>query len=364
MMPDGKRARALKLVVPVAALVVAGAGLLAIATESVLAVEVVVPISLLLLVGGIFVLAQLVEGTRTQTEQRALEEREARARQILDRAHEAYIAMDHTGVVTAWNSTAETMFGWTREEAIGRTVADLIVPPGVQERHLRGVERFREHRYGPMVGRRMEVIGMHRDGGEIPVEISITVVDEPDGAYSFHGFVRDITERRLLEAQQAELLEEAKESARIDPLTSLPNRRGWDESLTREIGRARREKTPLCVAVLDLDHFKRFNDAHGHQAGDRLLRRAGSAWKLALRQSDLIARYGGEEFAVLLPTCDLDEAMIVIERLREVTPEHQTVSAGVAEWNGYETTDAMIDRADLALYNAKRGGRDRANAAA
>ena len=126
------------------------------------------------------------------------------------------------------------------------------------------------------------------------------------------------------------MLEAAKESARIDALTTLPNRRGWDEALSRELARARREQTPFCIALLDLDHFKAFNDTNGHQAGDRLLRRAASAWKLALRQSDLVARYGGEEFAVLLPICDLDEAMEVIERLRAATPEGQTVSAGVA----------------------------------
>ncbi len=205
---------------------------------------------------------------------------------------------------------------------------------------------------------------MHRDGAELPVELSIIAIEEPEGEQSFHGFVRDITERKLLETQQAELLEAAKESARIDALTTLPNRRGWDEALQRELARARREKTPFCIALLDLDHFKAFNDTHGHQAGDRLLRRGASGWKLALRQSDLVARYGGEEFAVLLPICQLDEAMEVIERLRAATPEGQTVSAGVAEWNGYEGEEALIDRADLALYNAKRAGRDRTTAAA
>ena len=214
-----------------------------------------------------------------------------------------------------------------------------------------------------MLQGRSEVIAIHRDGAELPVELSIIAIDD-EGGKSFHGFVRDITERKLLETQQAEMLEAAKESARIDALTTLPNRRGWDEALSRELARARREQSPFCIALLDLDHFKEFNDTHGHQAGDRLLRRGASAWKLALRQSDLVARYGGEEFAVLLPICELDEAMQVIERLRASTPEDQTVSAGVAEWNGYEAEEALIDRADLALYNAKREGRDRTTAAA
>jgi diguanylate cyclase (GGDEF)-like protein len=194
--------------------------------------------------------------------------------------------------------------------------------------------------------------------------MSIISVDEPDGGYSFHGFVRDITERKLLEAQQAELLAQAQESARMDPLTSTPNRRAWDEELERELSRARRSQRPLCVALLDLDHFKAFNDEYGHRSGDRLLRRAASGWKLAVRASDFLARYGGEEFAVLLPDCGIDEAMSVIERLRAVALDGQTVSAGVAEWNRYESAEALIDRADLALYKAKRDGRDRATAAA
>jgi diguanylate cyclase (GGDEF)-like protein/PAS domain S-box-containing protein len=282
---------------------------------------------------------------------------------ILDRSHEAYIAIDGDGLVIAWNAAAETMFGWQRSEAMGRDLADLIVPAELRYSHREGLKRFHETGHGPMIGPRTEMIARHRDGVDIPVELSITAIEE-DGGYSFHGFVRDITERKLLEAQQAELLAQAQESARMDQLTSTPNRRAWDEELARELSRARRSQRPLCVALLDLDHFKAFNDANGHRSGDRLLRRAASGWKLAVRASDFLARYGGEEFAVLLPDCGLDEAMSVIERLRAVTPDGQTVSAGVAEWNRYESAEALIDRADLALYKAKRDGRDRATAAA
>jgi diguanylate cyclase (GGDEF)-like protein/PAS domain S-box-containing protein len=364
LMPESRRRRMLALAIPVAAFAVAGAGLLAVAGGWDLEERAVAPASLVLLFGGILVLARLLQRTGKVAAERTVGERDERARQILDRSHEAYVAMDSEGVVTGWNAAAETTFGWRRDEAIGRTVAELIVPADVRERHTQALAAFDPARQSRMIGRRTELIAVHRDGTEIPVELSVTVVEEPGSGYSFHGFVRDITERRLLEAQQAEMLAAAKESARIDSLTALPNRRGWDEALSRELARARREKSTFCVALLDLDRFKDFNDAHGHGAGDRLLRRAGAAWKLALRQSDLLARYGGEEFAVLLPACGLEEATLVIERLRDVTPEGETVSAGVAEWNGYEAAEALIDRADLALYDAKRGGRDRTAAAA
>jgi diguanylate cyclase (GGDEF)-like protein/PAS domain S-box-containing protein len=296
--------------------------------------------------------------------ERLRNERKERTRRILDRSHEAYIEMDSAGRVVAWNAAAETMFGWPRDEALGRTVAELIIPEELRARHTEGIKHFLETGKGRVVGPRTELTAVHRDGSEIPVELSVTAIDEDGRGTTFHGFVRDITERKLLEVQQAELLARAEETARVDALTALPNRRAWDEELERELARAKRTQQRLCVALLDLDRFKAFNDTNGHQAGDRMLRRAGSAWRLAVRASDFVARYGGEEFSVLLPDCPIEEALTVIERLREVTPEGQTVSAGVAEWNRYESAEALIDRADFALYRAKRGGRDRAMTAA
>ena len=98
------------------------------------------------------------------------------------------------------------------------------------------------------------------------------------------------------------------------------NRRVWDQELPRELARATRSGQPLCVALIDMDRFKVFNDQHGHQAGDRLLKAAGAAWCANLRNTDLLARYGGEEFVLLLPTCALDDAIRIVERLRLVTP--------------------------------------------
>jgi diguanylate cyclase (GGDEF)-like protein len=113
----------------------------------------------------------------------------------------------------------------------------------------------------------------------------------------------------------------------------------------------------VCVALLDLDHFKAYNDEHGHPAGDRLLEAASAAWESRLRKTDLLARYGGEEFAVLLPECQLDNAMEIAERLRTAQPEG-TCSIGVADWDGRQGEDELIARADRALYAAKAGGRN------
>jgi diguanylate cyclase (GGDEF)-like protein len=147
--------------------------------------------------------------------------------------------------------------------------------------------------------------------------------------------------------------------AHRDALTGIPNRRAWDLELSREMARARRTGSPIAVAILDLDHFKIFNDRHGHQAGDRLLCDAVAAWQSRMRAGDLLARYGGEEFGAIITGVPLREAVEIIDRLRELTPLGQTFSAGLAGWNGEETPEQLVARADTALYAAKRNGRNR-----
>ena len=102
-----------------------------------------------------------------------------------------------------------------------------------------------------------------------------------------------------------------------------------------------------------------YNDRFGHQAGDRMLREAAGAWRSVLRETDLLARYGGEEFAVALPGCDAETASNLVERLRAVTPEGESCSAGLACWDRLESGEDLVGRADRALYAAKQSGRDR-----
>ncbi len=152
---------------------------------------------------------------------------------------------------------------------------------------------------------------------------------------------------------------EVRRLAAIDSLTGLFNRRSWDEHLARELARARRERRPLSVVMIDLDHFKEFNDAHGHPAGDRLLAEAAAGWRTVIRATDVLARYGGEEFTLALPDCTAGDALTLVDRLRTVIPMGQTCSAGVACWDGREPGSSLVARADRALYQAKIQGRDR-----
>ena len=169
----------------------------------------------------------------------------------------------------------------------------------------------------------------------------------------------------LVVARMSELVAQVQDQAaqlaalaNNDALTGIPNRRAWDLDLVREMVRARRGGTPLHVALLDVDHFKRFNDTNGHQAGDLLLKSAAASWKAQLREGDMLARYGGEEFAALLSGCSQAEAVAILDRVRGATPLGETVSIGVAQWDRRQSPEQLIGVADGALYQAKHQGRN------
>jgi diguanylate cyclase (GGDEF)-like protein len=177
----------------------------------------------------------------------------------------------------------------------------------------------------------------------------------PADARRTTGLLRLLASEAAFVIERADLLGRLTEIALTDVLTGLPNRRAWDRRLEQAI----RDAEPVCVAILDLDFFKAYNDDHGHQAGDRLLKEAAAAWRAELRPVDTLARYGGEEFVVLLHEPDLRATRRVVDRLRAATPRGQSCSAGVALRQDGEAAAALLGRADAALYAAKRAGRNR-----
>jgi diguanylate cyclase len=147
--------------------------------------------------------------------------------------------------------------------------------------------------------------------------------------------------------------------ARKDGLTGIANRRTWDHELSRACAIARDQGTPLSIAVLDMDHFKQFNDTLGHTMGDLVLKETATAWASILHGRGFIARFGGEEFAVLLPNLTADDAVGMLEQLRATVTHGQTCSIGLAMWDGVESPAHLFARADQAVYHAKHEGRDR-----
>lgn len=159
--------------------------------------------------------------------------------------------------------------------------------------------------------------------------------------------------------ERANLVDQLSVAVHTDALTGLPNRQALDDLLPQELERAARSGLPLCLAVIDLDHFKAYNDTHGHPAGDVLLRGAGLQVRSVLRSTDALVRFGGEAFLVVLPECDLPDARELLEALWCATPHEQGCSISVARWDGTETVAALLHRADQTMYLARNAGRDR-----
>lgn len=152
--------------------------------------------------------------------------------------------------------------------------------------------------------------------------------------------------------------DQLRELATRDELTGCPNRRALTEAMEREVARSRRYNMPLCLAVVDLDDFKAFNDTQGHAAGDQLLRHCADAWRGELRGEDVLARLGGDEFVLILPNADRDEGRTVLRRVLAATPMGQHASGGVALHIIGEAGAETLERADTDLYTEK--GRKRA----
>ena len=178
----------------------------------------------------------------------------------------------------------------------------------------------------------------------------------------------ELDKTRQAVAQQSQKLEQAKEEARVDALTGLPNRRAFDERIEQAHAAFTEEGTSYAVALLDVDHFKKFNDEHGHAVGDKVLEVVGEVLRRTQRGTDHVARYGGEEFVVLLERIPGHQAKSVVDRQRGRIGKSTlrvdgkdlsiTVSAGVAEIQPGESIKSVLERADQALYAAKEAGRN------
>jgi diguanylate cyclase (GGDEF)-like protein len=172
------------------------------------------------------------------------------------------------------------------------------------------------------------------------------------------GVTRDISERKMFEAELTRL-------AVTDPLTGLWNRRHTSELLSADLAQAHRHGQALTALMIDVDNFKSINDTHGHQTGDRVLVEIATRLREQIRSTDVVGRWGGEEFVVLLRYCGLRDAMATAEKLRQRIAEvpfdtlfSVSVSIGAAELQDTDDLASWIERADAALYAAKRAGRN------
>jgi diguanylate cyclase (GGDEF)-like protein/PAS domain S-box-containing protein len=314
---------------------------------------------------------------RKLTEEK-LKQSEARFRNLFEHTHDAVFMMDLSDHYLMVNQQACDMLGYTSAELLTLSVSDISAEIDqtreIHERLLQGEYIAHYDRYF-----------RKKDGTIFPVEINLELIKDAGGNPQYiQSIARDISQRKLAEedlkaaneelsrhvAEVEHLQKELREQVIHDPLTGVYNRRYLDETLECEIARADRERNDLSLILLDIDHFKEFNDSFGHQAGDLILVDTMKHLTDSIRGSDIICRFGGEEFILVLPGINLDTACKRAEEIRKTIEANKihygdeelgiTISMGVAGYPGGEISAAeLIDAADRALYRSKETGRNK-----
>jgi|GEM_PF-2940198 len=323
------------------------------------------------LLGALEHCRDISERRRTEEELRNSAER---FRAIFDNTLVGILFATHDRIIADVNDRAAAMLGYRREELIGESLAILHLSPAHYARF--GEEVLAKSGKDGLL--QLEYQLRRKDGTLVWAQLSGKAVTLSDLGPGMLWVADDITRRKQIEEDQCQIIEELREAQEAlrtqsirDPLTGLYNRRYMEESLQREISKARRQSATLALFMLDLDHFKQVNDTHGHVTGDWVLRKLGEIIRHKVREEDIACRYGGEEFVVIFPNITVEDARRRAEELR-VQVEQQlviesmgqevgrvTISIGIAMHEPGMDRETLLREADHALYQAKEQGRNR-----
>ncbi|AQU77959.1 putative bifunctional diguanylate cyclase/phosphodiesterase [Planococcus faecalis] len=285
-------------------------------------------------------------------------ESEKKFESIFESTTDAIIVADQTGIIMQWNSGAESIFGYSKEEALGSNL-EIIIPGSFVEAHRKGLQRYLDTAVPHVIGQRIELVGERKDGSAFPIEMSLSTW-KSDKVVFFGSIIRDITKRREAEEKIHSLVYK-------DSLTGLPNRRLFNDHLVSLLNDVD-NKQPFALLYIDLDHFKMVNDTYGHSVGDQLLMEVAVRFQSIAYEHDTISRLSGDEFIMLLQNTDKTQAANHAHMMLELfkkpfhfQPEELfvTPSIGISMYPTDGTDlDTLVKNADIALYQAKARGKN------
>ncbi|MCP4697836.1 MAG: EAL domain-containing protein [Gammaproteobacteria bacterium] len=298
--------------------------------------------------------------TARRRAEQALRDSEERFRAIAQSANAAIITIDGDSKVVSWNRAAERIFGYTAAEVMEKSLT-VIMPRRYRDAHNAGVSRLCADGEAHLIDTSVELPGLHKNGTEIPMEISFATWTVGNKRY-FTGIIRDITDRKQAEEKLSHL-------AHHDPLTDLPNRMLFNIRLGHALKRAQFYGTRVAVLYLDLDRFKQVNDSFGHPQGDRLLKTITSRVLTTVRKADSVARLGGDEFSISIENIrySQDAAMVARKLLKLFAEPYViqdrefriTCSIGISLFpEDGRDIETLVKHADAAMYQAKEQGRN------
>jgi diguanylate cyclase (GGDEF)-like protein/PAS domain S-box-containing protein len=288
------------------------------------------------------------------TERNRLQVEDNHFRSVVEFSQDAIVGKDLSGVIMSWNNGARRLYGYTANEAIGKSVA-MLVPLNNDDEIP---ELLRRVGAGEVIENH-ETVRTRKDGVRVNVSLTVSPIRAPSGVViGASTIARNITERLHYQEQLIDLAER-------DPLTGLRNRRRFELDVADQVHRAHRYGEIAVLAMIDLNGFKKINDVHGHRIGDKFLKAVAAALKGRLRDTDMISRIGGDEFAIIMPYARLETAMVITDGLRTLISEcnvaveegsdvHVTASVGCVEIN-HDTLneESVIGEVDRLMYADK-----------
>lgn len=300
-----------------------------------------------------------------------------RIKLLMDSSPTAVFLVEQTGTITYSNHLADFIFGYQKNELIGKPI-ETLVPSNLRDHHKDHRKLYLDNPVLRPMGLLPNLVGCRKNGEEFPIDVGLNPVWLDRGAIIFCSVIETTQKTNYMNDLVNERKKLSKDNARLvkladqDALTGLYNSRAFERILLDDLAAARETGDCISIIMADIDHFKKFNDTHGHQAGDDLLKKLGIILNGNIRREDAVARLGGDELSIMLPGIDHEEIVKFAERFQRILAQGHgdsfpvTVSLGATTYQFKNKRTGLkrilkqlISEADQAMYQSKHAGRNR-----